>query len=118
MAQYNSNFIEKRWQNMWRNKAVYHFDPESNEPIYSIDNPPRYTSGPIHLGHAIGYSIIDFIARFKRMNGYNVFFPLCFDVNGTPIEVKVEKKYHINKLDTSRYEYRKLCKEYADGFIK
>ncbi len=117
MAQYDSASIEKRWQDMWKDEAVYRFDPKSEKPVYSIDNPPRYTSGPLHLGHATGYSLIDFAARFKRMRGYNVFFPLCFDVNGTPIEVKVEKKHRITKLDTPRKEYRRLCEEYANGFI-
>lgn len=118
MAQYDSATIEKRWQEMWKNEAVYRFDPKSDKPVFSIDNPPRYTSGPLHLGHATGYSLIDFAARFKRMTGHNVFFPLCFDVNGTPIEVKVEKKHHITKLDTPRQEYRRLCEEYANGFIE
>ena len=118
MAQYDSASIEKRWQEMWREDAVYRFDPKSDKPVFSIDNPPRYTSGPLHLGHATGYSLIDFAARYRRMKGYNVFFPLCFDVNGTPIEVKVEKKHHITKLDTPRQEYRRLCEEYANGFIE
>lgn len=118
MAQYDSASIEKRWEEMWKTEEVYRFDPGSDRPVFSIDNPPRYTSGPLHLGHATGYSLIDFVARYKRMRGYNVFFPLCFDVNGTPIEVKVEKKHHITKLDTPREEYRRLCEEYANGFIE
>lgn len=117
MSQYESGPIEKRWQSMWREDSVYRFDPDSDAPIYSIDCPPRYTSGPLHLGHATGYSLIDFAARYRRMRGYNVFLPLCFDVNGTPIEVKVEKKYNITKLDLPRKEYRKLCSEFANGFI-
>ena len=117
MSQYDCASIEKRWQEMWREDAVYRFDPKSDKPIYSIDNPPRYTSGPLHLGHATGYSLIDFAARYRRMKGFNVFFPLCFDVNGTPIEVKVEKKHNITKLDLPRAEYRKLCSDYANGFI-
>ena len=117
MSQYDCASIEKRWQTMWREEAVYRFDPKSDKEVYSIDNPPRYTSGSLHLGHATGYSLIDFAARYRRMKGYNVFFPLCFDVNGTPIEVKVEKKHGINKLDTPRKEYRRLCSEYANGFI-
>ena len=117
MSQYDCASIEKRWQTMWREEAIYRFDPKSDKEVYSIDNPPRYTSGSLHLGHATGYSLIDFAARYRRMRGYNVFFPLCFDVNGTPIEVKVEKKYGINKLDTPRKEYRRLCSEYANGFI-
>ncbi|MFA6710074.1 MAG: valine--tRNA ligase [Candidatus Methanomethylophilaceae archaeon] len=118
MSQYDSASIEKRWQEMWKREGICHFDPQSDKPIYSIDNPPRYTSGSLHLGHATGYSLIDFAARYRRMKGYNVFFPLCFDVNGTPIEVKVEKKHHITKLDLPRSEYRKLCSEYANGFIE
>ncbi|MDR2698158.1 MAG: valine--tRNA ligase [Candidatus Methanoplasma sp.] len=117
MSQYDSVSVEKRWQKMWKDEEIYRFDPSSDKPAYSIDNPPRYTSGPLHLGHATGYSLIDFAARYKRMRGYNVFFPLCFDVNGTPIEVKVEKKHKITKLDLPREEYRKLCSEYANGFI-
>jgi valyl-tRNA synthetase len=117
MSQYDSAAIEKRWQEMWKKEEVYRFDPKSDRPIYSIDNPPRYTSGSLHLGHATGYSLIDFAARYHRMKGCNVFFPLCFDVNGTPIEVKVEKKYNITKLDKPRAEYRKLCSDYANGFI-
>jgi len=102
---------------MWKNESVYHFDKDSDAPVFSIDNPPRYTSGSLHLGHATGYSLIDFVARYRRMNGYNVFFPLCFDVNGTPIEVKVEKKHNITKLDLPRKEYRRLCTEFANSFI-
>ena len=108
MAQYDSSSIEKRWEEMWKKEEIYRFDPKSDKPVFSIDNPPRYTSGSLHLGHATGYSLIDFAARYKRMRGYNVFFPLCFDVNGTPIEVKVEKKHGITKLDTPRQEYRRL----------
>lgn len=117
MSQYDSATIEKRWQKMWKEEEVYRFDSESDKPVFSIDNPPRYTSGSLHLGHATGYSLIDFAARYKRMRGHNVFFPLCFDVNGTPIEVKVEKKHNITKLDLPRKEYRKLCSDYANGFI-
>ena len=117
MSQYDSISVERRWQKMWKDEEIYRFDPESEKPAYSIDNPPRYTSGSLHLGHATGYSLIDFAARYKRMRGHNVFFPLCFDVNGTPIEVKVEKKHNITKLDLPREEYRKLCSEYANGFI-
>ena len=117
MSQYDVAAAEKRWEQMWKDKGIYCFDPKSDKPVFSIDNPPRYTSGSLHLGHATGYSLIDFAARYKRMQGYNVFFPLCFDVNGTPIEVKVEKKHGINKLDTPRAEYRKYCEEYAESFI-
>ncbi len=117
MAQYEAVQTEKKWQQMWKEWELYRFDPSSSAPVYSIDNPPRYTSGSLHLGHATGYSLIDFAARYKRMRGHNVFFPLCFDVNGTPTEVKVEKKHGITKLTVPRQQYIHLCSEFANSFI-
>jgi valyl-tRNA synthetase len=117
MSQYDAVPTERKWQEKWKEWELYRFDFDSDAPIYSIDNPPRYTSGSLHLGHATGYSMIDFAARYHRMRGCNVFFPLCFDVNGTPTEVKVERKYGITKLSIPRQEYIKLCSEYANSFI-
>jgi len=117
MAQYEAVQAERKWQAVWKERGIYRFDPKSDRPVYSVDNPPRYTSGSLHLGHATGYSLIDFAARYHRMRGFNVFFPLCFDVNGTPTEVKVEKKYGITKLTVPRQEYVRLCSEFANSFI-
>jgi valyl-tRNA synthetase len=117
MAQYEAIETERKWQQKWKEWEIYRFDPSSTAPVYSIDNPPRYTSGSLHLGHATGYSLIDFAARYKRMRGHNVFFPLCFDVNGTPTEVKVEKKHGISKLTVPRSQYIQLCSEFANSFI-
>jgi len=118
MTQYDPVPTEKRWQARWKEWGLYRFDFDSDAPVYSIDNPPRYTSGSLHLGHATGYSLIDFAARYRRLRGYNVFFPLCFDVNGTPTEVKVEKKFGITKLSVPRHEFIRLCSEYAQSFIE
>ncbi len=117
MTQYDPLPTERKWQQKWKEWEIYKFDFSSSKPVYSIDNPPRYTSGSLHLGHATGYSLIDFAARYRRMRGNNVFFPLCFDVNGTPTEVRVEKKYGITKLSVPRQEYIRLCSEYAESFI-
>ncbi len=114
---YEPSVSEPKWQAKWKEWKIHRFDPYSSAPVYSIDNPPRYTSGSLHLGHATGYSMIDFAARYHRQRGWNVFFPLCFDVNGTPTEVKVEKKYNITKLSIPRQEYIKLCSEFAQSFI-
>jgi len=118
MTQYDPVPTERKWQQQWKKWGIYRFDFNSDAPVFSIDNPPRYTSGSLHLGHATGYSLIDFAARYRRLRGYNVFFPLCFDVNGTPTEVKVEKKYGITKLSVPRQEYIRLCSEYAQSFIE
>ncbi len=108
---------EAHWQDFWEKEKIYRFDPESDKPVFSIDVPPRYASGKLHIGHATHYTHIDFIARYKRMRGYNVFYPLCFDVNGMPIEVNVEKKYGIKMRETPRQEFIKLCEEFANANI-
>ncbi len=117
MSTYDPGKTEQKWQREWKKKKLYHFDP-SQKPVYSIDNPPRYASGTLHIGHAVHYTHIDFVARYKRMRGYNVFFPLCFDVNGIPIEERVEKKYGITRKDIDRHEFIKLCEEFAQQHIK
>ena len=117
MSEYDIKEQEARWQQKWKEWELYKFDFDSDRPVYSIDNPPRYASGALHLGHATGYTLIDFAARYHRMKGYNVFFPLCFDVNGTPIEVKVEKEKGITKLDVERHEFIEMCREFANRQI-
>jgi valyl-tRNA synthetase len=113
----NQKAIEQKWQDFWESEKIYHFNPESSAPVYSIDNPPRYASGPLHIGHAVHYTHIDFAARYKRMRGFNVFFPLCFDVNGMPIEVNVEKKHNIKMVEYDRQKFIRLCHEFAEGNI-
>ncbi len=108
---------EAKWQDYWDKENLYRFDWNSNNKIFSIDVPPRYASGKLHIGHATHYTHIDIIARYKRMKGYNVFFPLCFDVNGMPIEVNVEKKYGIKMRETPRHEFIKLCEDFANANI-
>ncbi len=117
MSDYEQLEVEKRWQDRWEELGLYHFDPGSDAPVYSIDNPPRYASGGLHVGHAAHYTHIDFVARYKRMCGHNVFFPLCFDVNGIPIEERVEKKHGITRMDIDRHDFIKLCEEFAEANI-
>lgn len=114
---FNIHAYEEKWQDYWEKESIYRFDPESDRQPFTIDNPPRYASGPLHAGHAVHYTHIDFVARYKRMRGYNVMFPLCFDVNGMPIEVRVEKKYGIRMREYDRHEFIKLCEEFANNNI-
>jgi len=118
MASYDQQALEKKWQQQWRQSKIYHFDQKSTKEPYSIDVPPRYASGPLHAGHAVHYTHIDFAARYKRMQGYNVFFPLCFDVNGIPIEERVERQLGITRKDIDRHKFTKLCSEFAEKNIK
>lgn len=117
MAQYDWRASEPKWQAKWKEWELYRFDPKSKKPVFSIDNPPRYASGMLHLGHAYGYTVIDFAARYKRLKGFNVFFPLCFDVNGMPVEVRVEKVKGIKASDVPRQEFIRMCSEFAEKYI-
>ncbi len=115
---YDQKAIEKKWQQQWQEMKIHHFDIASSKPVFSIDVPPRYASGPLHAGHAVHYTHIDFSARYKRLRGYNVFFPLCFDVNGIPIEERVERQLNITRKDIDRHKFTKLCSEFANKNIK
>ena len=117
MVQYDWREAEPKWQAKWKEWELYRFDPDSDREVFSIDNPPRYASGALHLGHAYGYTVIDFAARYKRLKGYNVFFPLCFDVNGTPVEVRVERVKGIKASEIPRQEFVKMCSEFAEKYV-
>ena len=88
--QYNPNIAEPRLLEMWQAQGITDFDRNSQAPVYSIDTPPPTVSGRLHLGHVYSYSQTDFMARFFRMNGYNVYYPMGFDDNGLPTERLVE----------------------------
>ena len=68
-----------------------HLDNPTPPPVFSMDTPPPTVSGFLHLGHVYSYSHADFIARFRRMNGDNVYYPMGFDDNGLPTERLVER---------------------------
>ncbi len=107
---YNPVEVEKKWQEYWEKHKIYKFDINSKKPIFSIDVPPPYASaGHLHVGHALHYTQFEIIARFRRMNNFNVYFAPCFDNNGLPTEKYVEEKLKITKNTISRSEFRKLC---------
>jgi valyl-tRNA synthetase len=97
-----------------KEQDFYNFKEDSKKPVYSIDTPPPYINSPVHIGHASTYVIMDFIARFKRMTGYNVLFPLGLDQNGLPIELSAEKKYKIEFTKITREEAIKYCRKLLD----
>ena len=103
--------IEAKWEKHWEDHKTYDFDPNANGSIYSIDTPPPTVSGRMHLGHAFSYTQADFIARFKRMQGFNVFYPFGLDDNGLATERLVEKARAIRAKDFTREEFIKICLE-------
>ena len=101
--------IEAKWQEFWLANKTYKFDPASKKKVFAIDTPPPYVSGELHMGHGVSYTGFEFIARYKRMTGFNVFFPIGFDDNGQPTERFVEKKYKIKASETPRDKFIELC---------
>ncbi len=101
--------VQEKWSSKWQESEIYKFEHKSKKPVYSIDSPPPFTSGALHMGHVLSYSFFDFAARFKRMNGFNVFYPQGWDCQGFPTEVKVEKKY----TGLSRHDFKKKCIEFT-----
>ena len=89
---YNHLESEPKWQKYREQKQIYAFSKDKKKPIYSIDTPPPTVSGKIHIGHIFSYTQAEIIARFKRMSGYNVFYPMGYDNNGIPTEQLVEKE--------------------------
>ncbi len=106
---YDFREFEGKWLEFWQKDNTYKFSTKHPGKIFSIDTPPPTVSGTMHLGHAASYSQHDFIARFKRMQGYNVFFPWGFDDDGLPTERYVEKKINKKAQDMSRKEFIDIC---------
>ena len=106
---YDPKEIEPRIQKFWEDERIFKFDTQSKKPTYSIDTPPPTLSGYIHMGHVLSYSQAEFVARYQRMNGKNVFYPMGFDDNGLPTERFVEKKYKVNIRKIGREEFVRLC---------
>jgi len=109
-----SSEVEKKITEKWKNSDLFKFDKKTKKKIYSIDTPPPYVNSPVHMGHAVTYCFMDMFARYKRMKGFEVLFPLGLDNNGLPIEMGAEKKYKISAFKMSREEFVEYCKKLID----
>lgn len=86
---------ERRWVERWQESELYSFRPSNEHDIFSIDTPPPTASGTLHIGHVYSYTHTDIIARYKRMTGKSVFYPIGWDDNGLPTERRVQNYFHI-----------------------
>jgi len=106
--QYNAKEVEEKWRKWWEKEKIFKFDIKKKGKIFSIDTPPPYISGRMHIGHAFSYAQQDFIVRFRRMF-QNVFYPFGTDDNGLPTERFIEKINNIKSKNMSRADFIKLC---------
>jgi valyl-tRNA synthetase len=88
--------LEEKWGLIWEKDGVYRFRREAKrEDIYSIDTPPPTASGSLHVGHVFSYTHTDVVARYKRMRGFEVYYPMGWDDNGLPTERRVQNYYGV-----------------------
>ncbi|HAN72381.1 MAG TPA: valine--tRNA ligase, partial [Actinobacteria bacterium] len=88
--------IELRWLDTWHEQGTYAFDrTKTREQVYSIDTPPPTVSGSLHVGHVFSYTHTDCMARYKRMRGFEVFYPMGWDDNGLPTERRVQNYFGV-----------------------
>ena len=96
--------IEAHWAAQWESDGTYRFDASvPREGVFSIDTPPPTVSGSLHMGHVFSYTHTDIIARFQRMSGKAVFYPMGWDDNGLPTERRVQNYYGVRCDPTQHY---------------
>src|SRR3954471_7355023 len=88
--------LEDKWTSVWEDQGIYRFDrSKTREEIYSIDTPPPTASGTLHVGSVFSYTHTDLVARFQRMRGREVFYPMGWDDNGLPTERRVQNYFGV-----------------------
>jgi valyl-tRNA synthetase len=88
--------LERTWLERWEEESTYRFDRDApRDEVYSIDTPPPTVSGLLHIGHVFSFTHPDIIARYQRMRGKKVFYPMGWDDNGLPTERRVENYFGV-----------------------
>jgi len=114
---YDPEAVEPRWQERWVDERTYAYTepeaPEAVDPdtVFTIDTPPPTVSGNLHWGHVYGATLQDFVARFERMRGREVFFPFGYDDNGIASERLTEDELGIEHQDFERRAFQRKCRE-------
>ena len=102
---FDSAAAEKRWHKFWQDEGIYRYDPtQDRRNTFVVDTPPPTVSGSLHIGHVFSYTHTDFVVRFQRMTGKNIFYPMGWDDNGLPTERRVQNYFHIQCDPALPYE--------------
>ncbi|MEM3108928.1 MAG: valine--tRNA ligase [Candidatus Bathyarchaeia archaeon] len=118
-TRYDFKRYEDEWGKLWDRWKVNAFDrTDRAKPTYSIDTPPPYPSGEFHMGNALNWCYIDFVARYKRMRGFNVHFPQGWDCHGLPTEVRAEILHNVRKKDLPIEKFKELCIRLTEEYIE
>jgi valyl-tRNA synthetase len=97
--------LEAKWMARWEDTGVYRFDrTRPRADVYAIDTPPPTVSGSLHVGHVFSYTHTDIVARFQRMRGKAVFYPMGWDDNGLPTERRVQNYFGVRCDPSLRYD--------------
>ena len=97
--------LEAKWDEFWQGEGTYRFDRSAvRADVYSIDTPPPTVSGSLHVGHVFSYTHTDTIARYQRMRGKHVFYPIGWDDNGLPTERRVQNYFNVVGDATLTYD--------------
>jgi valyl-tRNA synthetase len=116
--EYNFTEIERKWQQKWEEMGIHRYDWNDQKRVpFSIDTPPPYPSGELHMGNVLNWTYFDMVARYKRMRGFNVLFPQGWDCHGLGIEIQVEKARNIRKRDVPPDQFRAWCIELVEKYI-
>ncbi len=108
--------MEAHWQASWEAKRLYAWDPSrGRDETFVVDTPPPTVSGSLHVGHLFSYSHQDFIVRYQRMTGKNIFFPIGWDDNGLPTERRVQNMYNVKCEPHVHYNPDFAAKRGGDG---
>src|SRR4030042_3778626 len=103
---YDPTKSEPHWQQFWEERGVFRFNRNAKrDNLYSVDTPPPTVSGALHIGHVFSYTQADIAIRYKRMRGYEVFYPFGFDDNGLATERLVERTRKVKAFEMPREEF-------------
>ena len=114
---YDPEASEANWRERWAESDRYAYE-DTDAPDYVIDTPPPYPTGDFHIGSALGWTYMDFAARYRRLRGEDVLFPQGWDCHGLPTEVKVEEEHGIHRTDVPREQFREWCVEHTEAQIE